>query len=67
MDMGNIQELYKLRTLKDLKVQIPTETSLYPILPELNSKEAKNSQVFPSNLPTVKSKIQTKKKGSFGY
>ncbi|KAG2234017.1 hypothetical protein INT48_007107 [Thamnidium elegans] len=58
MDMRFIPALFKLTRIEDLRVYIPTETSLYPILPEINSKEPSDVQVFSRNLPYVK-KIHT--------
>ncbi|GAA5804442.1 hypothetical protein HPULCUR_009935 [Helicostylum pulchrum] len=57
LDMRQIRTLFKLSRLQDLRIYIPTEASLYPNLPEVNSKETANIQVFPKNLPYIK-KIQ---------
>lgn len=53
INMASEPELAPLTRIRDLDVFIPTEASLYPVLPQVAGKGA---SPFPKELPTIKSK-----------
>lgn len=52
--MASEAELAPLTRIRDLDIFIPTEASLYPVLPQVVGKGA---SPFPRELPTIKSKF----------
>lgn len=53
--MAGKYELQPLLQLRNLEIYIPTETSLYPILPEVIT-DRNTAGFFPSDLPCIGSK-----------